>query len=416
MHRVRTLAFAAALLSACTVDPSKLDPRRSAAAVCPVLFDEVVAKFQACEGMAPYYADRLYASTQASCAMVAAGEAAGRIGYDRAVADACLSALGPATGCAALGACSAPPFVGQVAVGGSCYDQIECAAGLYCTRPLASGSCPGTCLAPGAVGARCLSVDPPCAADAYCDTAPVVPACAAKATLGQACGATPCADHLRCVFAPTTGLGTCLASVGVGGSCGTNSDCDTGLYCDSAGVPTCRTIPSTPQAQGQSCAYPLACGSGLYCDATLVCQPQVAAGAACSDFSACLPPARCIADGSSLLTRHCVTPLAEGQPCTPGLGACQTGLSCAVTPTSATCTRFPGVGSQCGVLSGEDVGCLDSWCSFTGTTSAGVCTAFLAPGAACISDQQCGGGGFGADGARCLLVAGGRACVAACVP
>lgn len=419
MHRVRTLALAAALLSACTLDPGKLDPRRSASAVCPVLFDQVVAKFQACEGLAPYYADRMFAATRASCSLVSAGEAAGRIGYDRAVADACLAALDPASGCASLSACDAPPFVGQVTAGGTCYDQIECAAGLTCSRPEVSGACPGTCKAAGAVGARCLALDPPCDDTSYCDTTPVVPTCAARAGLGQPCSSTiPCAPHLGCVQLTVL---QCVSEGGLGAPCSSTAPCDSslGLYCDANALPaTCKAI-STRQAQGQSCAYPNTCGPGLFCDPSQVCQAELAVGAACAYYG-CQPPARCVLDSAGATTSHCVKPLAEGQACTPGLRACEIGLYCAALPGGAACTRFPGVGGLCGALSGEDVGCLDGWCNL-GTGSGGTigtCTAWLASGASCTSDAQCGGGGIGATGAQCVFVAGaaGRICLAACVP
>lgn len=416
MHRVRTLALAAALLSACTLDPGKLDPRRSAAAVCPVLFDGVVTKFQACEGLAPYYADRMFASTKATCTMVAAGEAAGRIAYDRAVADACLAALDPAAGCASLSACNAPPFVGQVPAGGTCYDQIECATGLTCTRPAASGACPGTCKAPGAPGARCLALDPPCDANSYCDTTPVVPTCAARAGLNQACSTIPCAPQLACVQLTVL---QCVAQGGLGAPCSSTAPCGDGLYCDANLLPaTCKAI-STTQAQGQRCAYPNTCGPGLFCDPSQVCQAELAAGASCPGYG-CQAPARCTADVVGGTVRHCALPLAEGQACSPGLQACQGGLYCAAgaLPGAAACTRLPGVGAQCGTLSGETVDCLDGWCNLGSTTaSVGTCAAFLAPGATCTRDAQCGGGGLGADGARCVSVVGsGQVCLAACLP
>ena len=105
---------------------------------------------------------------------------AGRLGYDSAAAGECVAAAdGAACGGAAGGvdseACDRV-FVGQVAIGGACEGDDECAGEASCEGD------PGACEALPALGAPCIG---PCVSGAYCDFATSV--CTTLKSNGAAC-------------------------------------------------------------------------------------------------------------------------------------------------------------------------------------------------------------------------------------
>jgi hypothetical protein len=110
---------------------------------------------------------------------------AGRLVYDGAAAADCLAAVDAAACGAAThqaednGSCTAF-FVGQVAAGGQCKDDAECAvAGSFCSG--GSSDTFGACTTLPALGQPC---DGECVAGAFCDGT----MCAAKKANGTACG------------------------------------------------------------------------------------------------------------------------------------------------------------------------------------------------------------------------------------
>jgi hypothetical protein len=228
--------------------------------------------------------------------------AAGRATYDFAKASSCAATLRSAA-CPSLNPLGAPcdeVVTGKVANGGTCYTDIDCAAG-SCD---ASMSCPGKCiafLAEGslcgpygeagrcAAGLECLR-DPqnplsclswcqalaatggpcPCQFGNYCD--PSTNKCAALKTSGA------CTDQYQCALGYACGGSTCKPVAGVGEACtpGEPTECTYfGTFCDPA-TRKCKAFPVI----GENCAT-LPCLSG-YCDiAGLVCKDFIPDGATC---------------------------------------------------------------------------------------------------------------------------------------
>jgi hypothetical protein len=423
MNRALPLALAALLTAGCLPDTKKLDPFASAASVCPVLFDVVTAKLAECGGYAPYQTSLMYAGAVRSCGVIAAAEKAGRIGYDRAKAEACIDAIN-APGCGSLdNACSDLPFVPRVAPGGDCGNDLECtAASAGCFSPTLT--CPGKCLQVGSVAgtSRCYSnVDPPCASNLWCDSSGVTPTCRARAADGAACTSIPCGTASFCDFSATPY--TCKPQVGVGVACTGSGQCSDAqnLFCDSA---TGKCAAANP-ASTTRCDYPNQCAPNLWCDYSTspnpTCKARLANGVAgCTSSNACLTPgAGCIMP-SGAGSGTCQTLKTEGAACTQGDDECQRGLSCTlVTGSTPKCTRWPGQGGACGSIGGEFVSCADgTYCDRLAGAVAGTCKPTVAPGAACPTYNECSGDGFGFSRTQCISLpsTGALTCVAPCAP
>jgi hypothetical protein len=423
MNRARTLAIVALLLSGCIPDTKKLDPLRSAAAVCPVIFDLLTAKMAECDGVAPYLAKAYYAGAMPSCDMIAESEKAGRIGYDRALTEGCVNAL-DAPGCGALngGACDSAFFVPKVGTNDACVNDLECtAASAGCFSP--DLTCPGHCLQPGGGGARCSSIDPQCGSNFYCDTstAPATPTCRARATGGQPCASIPCVPGQFCSAALV-----CVNQLNEGTPCTGYGQCDETkqppLFCDTAVTNACQKVPTTPSSLGGSCDYPYQCADTLWCDYSATpstCKAKVPVPQACTRDNGCSTPgSACILDAPGAAQSHCRLLLTEGTACTPGLNACQRGLWCSQgAGGAATCARQPLVGGTCGTILGEYVSCGQGWCDRPGspTPPQGICRASVAAGQPCPNYSECGNDGFGFTRTQCENVPGlGLTCVAPC--
>jgi len=418
MNRAQALAVAALLATGCIPDTNGLDPLRSAASVCPVLFDLLTAKLAECEGFAPSLADATYASASGSCASIAAAEQAGRIGYDRALAQACVDQLA-APGCAQLeNACNDPPFLPRVGVGGVCGTELECtSASAGCYSP--SLTCPSHCLAPGGAGASCSGIDPPCGSTLYCDSTSLT--CKARVDFGASCSSVPCLPGLYCDLS----LSICQTQLPQGSPCGGYGQCSDaqGLFCDmNVTSPICKALPTTGSAAGGRCDYPYSCNFDAWCDYSTTpstCKAKVPVPQACTSDNGCSTPASaCIQDSAGSTLRHCKVLLTEGTTCTPGLSQCQRGLFCAQPPSgAATCASWPAVGGTCGTINGEDVPCSGtSWCQLGAPpATTGTCKAPVAPGQPCPTYRECGEGNFGFTATRCENVPGqGLICVASC--
>jgi hypothetical protein len=223
----------------------------------------------------------------------------GRISFDGAKLDACLTAyLAPSGQCSQvtmetpwLEACKENPFVGQVAIGGTCFLSIDCAGSpddTYCgtdqkckAKPTGgfpcsttgSNSCAkgfycgpnNTCAPRAALGAPCTQVNQ-CADKLFCDTTATMPVCAEPKPGGEAC---------------TTDLGCksseCVPGMCAGSSfetCFKDSDCDkrcggNGITCtdpSQCGLGTCTNV-------GGSCSSPASCPSGSTCVFPTDCLP-----------------------------------------------------------------------------------------------------------------------------------------------
>jgi hypothetical protein len=194
-----------------------------------------------------------------------------------------------------------------------------------------------------------------------------VPACSAVVTgvrqPGESCFASfecaggSCAPTGSCT--DTCCLGTCVASVGVGGSCSSQADCADGLVCTAASG--ADTVTCQPRAAlGEQCTYSELCAEGLFCavvyqpDDTTIgkCEAPAARGDACDTTSPSLS-CRSVEDYCSPTTSTCVARVEVGSPCEnlhtgpfPGGGSCRWHAYCDVA-TGLCRPLGAGVGASC---------------------------------------------------------------------
>jgi hypothetical protein len=150
-------------------------------------------------------------------------------------------------------------------VGEACGDMNDagntyvanCAVNLWCNG-LAFG--PGTCEAPGDVGAPCVP------------------------------DFSACKQGLHCInfqtLAPNAAYGTCSPPSGAGTDCVGDKDCQSGLVCVAGKC-------ATPLASGAACTSDDECAAGLVCQSDK-CQPALYPGAACGPSLPCAF-SRCVA-------------------------------------------------------------------------------------------------------------------------
>jgi hypothetical protein len=424
MNRLRPALIAALLVTGCIPNTAKLDPYRSAEAFCPVLYDLFASKLVECTGTAPYLEPIYYTSILSFCSQLAAGEKAGRIGFDKAKAEAAVAAI-QGGGCDSLNLPdSLNPFIPLVGVGGICLSGLECTtASAGCYNP--GLTCPGHCLAATTtIGAACGGLNPNCGDAFYCDTSFTMPICMGRLTDGSACaGSPPCLARSYCDT--SSAAPTCRPVGSVGSACTSDTQCDyqNDIYCNTTSG-KCYAA-NTSATAGQSCAYPNRCGSGLWCDATSTCQPPLPLGAACTGDSACGRTGHgCVADSAAAgALSHCRIRLVEGASCVVGVRGCQSGLYCNGSALGGTgsCLRSPTVGQACGTIFGERVNCLDGWCDRPGTPppDQGICKTPLKAGAACPTFNECNAEMSTVDELSCVDVTGtalgsGYQCVARC--
>ena len=223
------------------------------------------------------------------------------------------------SGCGQLGWGSLPQ-------GDLCDDPLGCQSGLYCQRLSSSAPC-GSCAPDPGLGGPCGpgAFGAPCGAG-LCDGA----ACQVAVGQGDQCYAqgAVCDPGLSCQ------TGICNQPAGVGASCGADSDCQDGLFCDPS------ALVCTPRGQPFLSCDAGVCGFGLACVAPdgggPTCLP-LAAGGPClsgSDGGLCLEGEACGPDGGCraepgpgeacdgqlpCLAGGCVQgrcqPLTAGQPC-----------------------------------------------------------------------------------------------------
>jgi hypothetical protein len=222
---------------------------------------------------------------------------AGRLKYDGNAAASCIAAFESTSG---LGGCSVTTslsasepaacqriFTGAVAMGGTCFQSIECQS-QSCDLSACTGTtacCAGSCILPvtplaAAIGTPCSTqVSSACVDGAFCQSA-------------QAGGAT----------------GICTAKLGAGQPCTSIvGQCASGLVClDGSGV--CGKLP----AEGEACSATGRCDlENDYCDPTTgLCAPRVTPGAACPTGNECVGYAFC-----DQTTLTCVADGSAGDPC-----------------------------------------------------------------------------------------------------
>lgn len=264
-------------------------------------------------------------------ASVSQAEQAGRLVYDEAAAQRCVTegraALAAAGGLFALqdggigGSQSAAAqaildcqaaFRGTVPTNGVCAKSFECEqgdAGADCMVRTGT-ACEGTCRPLRGLGGACDGMEPECADPYVC----VGGVCTTVAGLGMACTtdaglSIPCEDGLRCTD------GACEQRPALGQPCNTFSNtCGQGLRCVND---VCEPLGT----EGQSCE------SSFFnspCGPCLVCHDQGDGGATCRSHAGV---------GQSCADRPCHTSLyCSGATCIPLAG---TGEACVVDPTTS---------------------------------------------------------------------------------
>lgn len=319
-----------------TPDPGTPDPGPATVAeYCAAITETYASKFAACS---PYTEDVLRFEMEFygfSCPLLAEAEAAGRLAYDRAKANACLSAFA-AMSCfdlehseELLSSDCIAGFGGQVPPDGTCAlvgHAIECEAGAYCEADACSVEAPGRCVVYGQEN--------------------------------EACG-----DSVNYRL------------------------CGEGLGCSSSDI--CLPLVTVPFAsEGEECAG-RHCQDGLYCgdvEGVSRCLPKVAVEGQCATWDACARGASCV-DGV------CVAWKRAGAVCTVGEDQCVTGTYC--DAATSTCRPWPTAGATCGTPEGgEQRDCIDSWCKVEpAAPEAGTCMPYVALDAQCDPAQewtQCG--------------------------
>jgi hypothetical protein len=171
-----------------------------------------------------------------------------------------------------------------------------------------------------------------CSDGAYCDFASNT--CKATLDAGASCVAGECKSNLVCVAGSTPGSKICSAPGGAGASCSANSDCASGIICDTTLTPS----RCAPQKQaGQACRASSQCAERLLCTlstGTGTCVAPVARGGSCVG-NECQSPHKCIGG-------TCVAPANLGDPCPNQI--CLTGYC---NPASATCEPLIALGQPC---------------------------------------------------------------------
>ncbi len=212
-----------------------------------------------------------------------------------------------------------------------------------------------------------------------CDqTTREVAECDFNNTKGSLADGAACASDFQCASGECRGgdvedddlqCGTCAPRGAVGAACGSGlPSCATGTTCritSGGSTGTCQALAT----EGQTCddLNGPSCGTQLQCDnATKKCTRYPKAGAPCEGI--CAGSLRCIA-------KTCQLGAEAGAACPTG-SECSSGLSCNTTTRLCEPTARIPLGGACG---NGQVGS----CEPSADCSNNVCTARLAPGAAC---------------------------------
>jgi hypothetical protein len=389
-------------LAACqaATNPDELDPLADAGAFCDSVFDVLLTRQVECGVFADALLRAEYPSYVAFCGLIGDSAEAGRMGFDREKAEACLALVRAAACESADGALEGEAcdevFFGKVPAGGTCSLDGDCAA--ETAGCFYGATCPGVCKAYGGPGASCGSAgDPSCDADLYCNANG---ACEARLPVDALCldNEWACAQGAYCAATLTPPVCRPMAQEGescVARPCDGESPRD--LFCQDG------TCAATPVAAGETC------DSDWQCEATAFCQLDVEQrgkcvrrqeSGACTDDEACVANARCVKASSTAVEGSCRELARVGESCTAGENLCVFGAACDgdAIGRSGTCRAWPGEGGTCGILSGEVVGCTGSYCAGADEDGIGTCEAWKRPGESCTHFNECGPEGteFGA--------------------
>jgi hypothetical protein len=226
------------------------------------------------------------------------------------------------TSSALSNACS-PVFVGTIASGGDCIDDVECKPGLECDKGSCTASCcPGVCVTtklPAAIGGSCTG-NSTCVDNAYCSqaynsvTQTFEGTCQARVAIGASCtDYGSCASNAQCVG--TGASKTCVALAQDGAACASSgpSCANVASYCDPVkGICQPRLKENAPCAipdAGAAATYLAGCMSFTQCK-NGVCSRLPSAGQACSNPDAAVVD-ECYMVGS------CVGGFCQAKPAKP---------------------------------------------------------------------------------------------------
>lgn len=190
-------------------------------------------------------------------------------------------------------------FTGTIAQGGACTISAQCAGGASCEQTVQDCDrdamcCPGTCGAPSvevAAGAMCGENDI-CPFNQYCKlpaTGNVGTCTALISSPGAACDDFfSCVNPMICnLFAE---MPTCEMPVGTGETCNPDGIAPCVVDQDHCDDVSMKCVG--PLADGAACEFSSECAPDSSCAGT--CQPNVAAGGACSETTAdCLGSLEC---------------------------------------------------------------------------------------------------------------------------
>lgn len=387
-------------------------------------FSAMGGRLQECTGRPWEPGDDLVALA----AVIATSAADGRIVADLPALQGCTASV-TAASCAELlrdvdvfWYCALAALPGNVAVGGDCMDDVECALG-YCS--FAAGTCPGACTPPAGVDEDCTLA--PCGAGLSCTSQATASTRVCKATVtvapGEPCDALRlCPDGATCLWEGDVLADACAAPRAASEPCYGNPDCAFPLFCASGGEPggfclpmvdagesclaaMCNTSldycdPATERCAplplaGLSCTGSGRCARGAYCDATDdLCKPYPVEGQSCAVARWCDGVAFC---DTSLAAPTCLPPPGAGESCAVsayqyGKAACQDGLFCLLDGSYSPSTCAPRVASG-GVCEGRSTDeCVDGhYCDYA-YPSPRTCVPRVGPGAACVSGLECAAG------------------------
>ena len=279
---------------------------------------------------------------------------AGRLVFDPAAVAQCVDDYG-ALGCSLLG--SRPPascdlaLHGQVALGGACVIDDDCAGSAFCNR---SAACPGVCAALLAADATCDRNDQ-CANGLQC----LAGKCGSGAAASEACEggvARECQLGLVCIGAD--------ASANRAGMCRTKDS----LLVTAEGAP-CNVAAGTWCQPGLACVVDVANNGGQQV-LTQLCRARVASGAECHTSlvpQQCPASEYCPADLDPEYIASCTPRPGLNQPCGV-FNTCAPDLACDGTRCRATRRRI-------GALCRNDDDCLTHRCAPAATGGDAQCLA-----------------------------------------
>jgi hypothetical protein len=296
------------------------------------------------------------------------------------------------------GACGAPQRLGQ-----TCFDDGECAEGLYCSYV------DGTCQEPQGLGEPCLysegQGDTPvpstllvkCAPGLTCS--PFDEVCVGPCTYGTSCtNDAQCEDGLVCIRLPDvlgTFRGYCDAPHAEGEPCEERGDCQEGLTCEGTtyATPASAGKCTTLLANGAMCASDLDCASGICGWLSGSCIAPLA------NAQYCVRHLECSSGFCDEWTGQCAASASNGQACPTGQDAQCTNGRCVLASyyypsgcsvdgecASNSCDTHVGVCRECTL----DAHCNTNLCESNSCVNA--CQVLLADGASCTTGTQCASG------------------------